>query len=290
MSHYSTIDRESFQTFLASAFTVQQSQMDRQSLSAIVKVAMKAKSGSLHQDEAARPTGDATRSLADSIESSGDSLGENQIPLPELEEEDRSSGVFLAHLASTMSVHGTEAASADLALDLALNDIAEQARLETNAGAAVIALQCGEEMVCRAYAGKRALELGEFLQGAGLFDDWAHARKVQCCTDTEADVRVDVAACHRLGVRSFLILPVLKQEELVGLFGISSSSPEAFAHREIGILEALSRQVLIHVDCAAEFSTLPPKEEPSIFADSMGPTSATFPIGQPELKSSQFQV
>jgi TonB family protein len=217
-------------------------------------------------------------------------LSDAQIALSELDEGDRSSGAFLSHLASTMSVHGTEAASADLALDLALNDIAEQARLETNAGAAVIALQCGEEMVCRAYAGKRALELGEFLQGAGLFDDWAHARKVQCCTDTEADVRVDVAACHRLGVRSFLILPVLKQEELVGLFGISSSSPEAFAHREIGILEALSRQVLIHVDCAAEFSILPSKEEPSMFADSTGPTSATFPIGQREVKSSEFQV
>jgi TonB family protein len=47
MSKYSTVDREFFQTLLASAFTVQQSQMDSQSLSAIVEAERLITSGEL---------------------------------------------------------------------------------------------------------------------------------------------------------------------------------------------------------------------------------------------------
>jgi len=59
MSHSSTIDRESLQTLLASAFAVQQSQMDSQSLSPIVKGARRVKSVSLDEDQAL-PVGNGT--------------------------------------------------------------------------------------------------------------------------------------------------------------------------------------------------------------------------------------
>jgi hypothetical protein len=187
--------------------------MDSLSLSAIVKGARRVKSGSLDEDKAAPPVGDGTRNLANIIEGTTGPLSDAQNAFPELDEDDRSSGAFLSHLASTLSAHGAVAVSADIALDHALNDIAERARLTANGGAAAIALMRGKEMVCRASTGKSALELGGLLDaGAARSGDWTQARRVQCCADTEADERVDVVACRRLGVRSFLILPLLKQE------------------------------------------------------------------------------
>lgn len=107
MSNYPTIDRESFQKLLASAFVVQQSQMDSQSRSALV---------------------DSLRKVAKTTGVAMGPLSGAQLPFLVLEEDDRSSGA-LSHLASMLAAHGAGAASTDTALDPALNDIAEQARL-----------------------------------------------------------------------------------------------------------------------------------------------------------------
>jgi hypothetical protein len=64
MSNYSTVDRESFQKLLASAFVVQQSQMDSQSLSAIVEVERLIMRGELDVDGAKHLLVDRTRSVA----------------------------------------------------------------------------------------------------------------------------------------------------------------------------------------------------------------------------------
>jgi TonB family protein len=62
MSNYSTVDRESFQKLLASAFVVQQSQMDSQSLSAIVERLIP--SGDLDVDVPRHPIVGRTRNVA----------------------------------------------------------------------------------------------------------------------------------------------------------------------------------------------------------------------------------
>jgi TonB family protein len=64
MSNYSTVDRESFQKLLASAFVVQQSQMDSQSLSAIVEVERLIMRGELDVDGAKHLLVDRTRNVA----------------------------------------------------------------------------------------------------------------------------------------------------------------------------------------------------------------------------------
>src|SRR2546430_8945880 len=66
--------------------------------------------------------------------------------------------LHLAELAATLASHGGGTHSADLALDLMLNEIVEQARLATTATGAAIALVRGDEMVCRATTG--ANEIG----------------------------------------------------------------------------------------------------------------------------------
>ncbi len=289
MSSYSTVDRESFQKLLASAFAVQQ--MDSQSRSALVEVGRLVTRGDLDVDGAVHLIVDRTRNLADTIAVTSGLLNGAQLPLPGLEEDDRSSAALPSSLAGKLSVHGAGAVSADMALDLVLTDIAEQARVATKAGGAAIALMRGEEMVCRASTGKSALELGVLLDArAGLSSDCTQTREAQCCVDTEADSRIDAVACRRLGIRSFLIFPLLKQGELVGLFEIFSPRPKAFGDREIQTLQALSRQVLIQVDCAVELSTPPPRDEPSTAADSMDASFATSRVRPPEVKTAQFRL
>ena len=290
MSNYSITDREFLQTLLANAFVVQQSQMDSQSLSAIVEAERLITRGEVDVDGAKHLVVDRTRNGANANGVAVGLLSGVQDPLPGLEEDDQSSKALLSHLASTLSAHGAGAASADVALDLVLNDIVEQARLATNASAAAIALMRGEEMVCRATTGKSAPELGVRLNARSeLSGDCAHTGKAQCCDDTESDSHVDVVACRRLGIRSFLILPVLNQGELVGLFEIFSPRPKAFGDHDIQTLQALSRQILINVDCAIEFSTPPPKEEPRTAADSMDACFAAFRVRAPEVKTAQFR-
>lgn len=269
MSNSSTIDRESFQQVLASAFAVQQSQLDRQSLSAIVEAERLVMNRELDVDGAMHRIVDRTRQVANTAGVAIDPLSGAQPSLPGVEEDDRSSEVFPSYLANTRSAHDAGAV-ADIALDLVLTDIAEQARLATKAGAATITLMGGEEMVCRAATGESS-ELGVLLNTrAGLCEDCVQTRKAQSCTDTDADSRVDAVACRRLGIRSFIIFPVLKHEELVGLFAIFSPRPKAFGDEDIQTLQALSQQVLISVNCAVELSTPLPEDEPPTVADSMG--------------------
>jgi TonB family protein len=291
MSNSSILDRESFQNLLASAFVVQQSRMDAKSLSAIVEVERLIKRGEADEaDGAVHPIVDGSRNEANTSGVATSPSSGVQVPSPALEEDDRSSGVFLSYLATTISSHGPGAVSADLALDLVLKDIVERARLATNASGAAIALMRGREMVCRATTGTSGPEPGVRLDARSeLSRDSTQISKVQCCDDTEADSRVDAVACRRLGIRSFLISPLLKQGELVGLFEIFSPHPKAFGDRDTQTLQALSRQVLINVDCAAEFSTAPPGDEPPTVADAVDARFASFQVRPPKEKSARFR-
>src|SRR5277367_3447080 len=74
----------------------------------------------------------------------------------------------LATLAARFAAHSggkfTPEFSAELALDIVLNEIAEQACLATGATGAAIFLARGGEMVCRASSGTTAPELGARLE------------------------------------------------------------------------------------------------------------------------------
>jgi hypothetical protein len=103
MSNRSTVDREFFQQVLASAFAVQQNQMDSQSLSAIVEVGRLIKSGELDVDGAMHLIVEHTRKAANTTGVAMGPLFGTQLPLPGLEEGDRRSGTYLSQLASTLS-------------------------------------------------------------------------------------------------------------------------------------------------------------------------------------------
>ena len=159
----------------------------------------------------------------------------------------------LSRLASTLSTHGQVLLSADLALDLLLNRIVEQARLATNTTGAAIALRRGDDIVCRATTGANAPDLGVRLNtNSGLSGACVQTKQVQICDDTETDSRVDPIACSQLAVRSILIVPVLDEQDLLGVFEVFSPRPNAFGDRDIQTLHALSRRAVDSIARSAE--------------------------------------
>src|SRR6202142_1621696 len=174
-------------------------------------------------------------------------------PLGGSENSEPEDTLSLAELATALSTHGGGALSADLALDLVLNEIVEHARLATGATAAAIALARGDEIVCRATTGDNAPDLGVRLEvDAGLSGACVQTRMWQRCDDTETDSRVDAGICRSLGVRSILVFPVMKEDALLGVFEIFSPRPGAFSDREIQTLQALSRNIVNNVDRAVD--------------------------------------
>ncbi|MGB6677376.1 MAG: TonB family protein [Terriglobales bacterium] len=190
------------------------------------------------------------------------SLGQN--PLVQKEDGQLEEGLSLAELATALSAHGGGALSADLALDLVLNEIVEHARLATGATAAAIALVRGDEIVCRATTGDNAPDLGVKLDvHSGLSGACVQSKNWQRCDDTETDSRVDAEICRDLGVRSILVFPVVREDKLLGVFEIFSPRPNAFSDREIQTLQALSRSIVNNVDRAADVVAPPAPVLPS---------------------------
>ena len=179
---------------------------------------------------------------------------------PEWTEDDR--GGYLAELAATLASHGGGDASADLALDLLLNDIVEQARLATLSTGAAVALLRGDEMICRATVGENAPDLGVRLNTrSGLCGACVQSKEAQRCDDSETDSRVDAASCRLLDIRSMMVLPILDGSELVGVFEVFSPRPHAFGDMEVQTLQALCRKIVQNIHQASEAADYPVEPE-----------------------------
>ncbi len=143
--------------------------------------------------------------------------------------------------------------STDLALEVVLNEIVEQACLATGAtGAAIMLLRDGE-MVCRASNGENAPQLGAPLGSeSGLTAECIRTRKVQRCDDAQSDPRADAEASRSLGVRSVMIFPLLQKGEMAGVLEVFSPIPSAFGDRDEHTLEAYTRRILQNLERANE--------------------------------------
>jgi TonB family protein len=143
--------------------------------------------------------------------------------------------------------------SADLALEIVLNEIVEQACLATGATGAAIVLERDGEMVCRATNGDMALQLGARLdRAAGLSGECFKTRQTQKCGDVQADPRAHIEASQLLGVRSVMVMPLLLADALVGVFELFSSRPYAFGERDERTLEALARRTNSNLERASK--------------------------------------
>jgi TonB family protein len=161
----------------------------------------------------------------------------------------------VAELAARFAEKGgggiTPEMSSELALEVVLNEIVEQACQLTNATGSAIALDREGEMVCRASSGATAPDLGARLDtSSGLTGDCCNTRQTQTCQDALSDARVDIEASARLGVRSVIVMPLLRGADLVGVFELLSCWPAAFTETEEGIMGELARRAIRSLDRA----------------------------------------
>jgi GAF domain-containing protein len=136
-------------------------------------------------------------------------------------------------------------------LEAALQLLAERARYITGSSGVAIGLRDGEEMLCRASAGTCGPNVGAHLQiHSGLTADSIRARQILRCDDAEMDGRVNRDSCRAMNVRSVMVMPLLREEEVVGLFELLASRPYAFEERDSNALERLAEMVLIALEHA----------------------------------------
>jgi putative methionine-R-sulfoxide reductase with GAF domain len=150
------------------------------------------------------------------------------------------SGFRIAHPGQEVDIH-----AAELDLEPAISAITERAQHLTGATGAAIALRAGDEIVCRARAGRTAPDLGVRLQtDAGISAEAVRTGEVMLCHDAERNPRVDLASCRRLGVRSILVSPLRYYRRTLGVFEVLSSSPSAFDERDVATMQLLSSMMV----------------------------------------------
>jgi putative methionine-R-sulfoxide reductase with GAF domain len=146
----------------------------------------------------------------------------------------------------------TECARRDL--EAALQLLAERAHYLTGASGTSIALREDGEMVCRASAGQAAPEVGAEIEiDSGLIAETVRTRQVIRCDDADGDPRVNRESCQELGVKSVIVMPLLREEEVIGLFEIVADRASAFEERDVAALTRLVEMALTaleHADAA----------------------------------------
>jgi len=129
----------------------------------------------------------------------------------------------------------------DLNLEPAIDIIAERAQTLTGATGAAIALQTGDEIICRARSGRTAPDLGVRLQtDTGLSAECVRTGEILLCHDAEKNPRVDLASSRRLGARSILVAPLRHYRRTLGVFEVLSAQPYAFDQRDVATMQLLS--------------------------------------------------
>lgn len=157
-------------------------------------------------------------------------------------------------------------------LDAALQLLADRAQYITGASGAAIALrrEGRNDMLCRASTGSIAPELGALLSTEfGLSGESVRTRQLLRCDDAERDARVNREVCRQLGIASVLVMPVVNDDHVLGVFELFSGKANAFGERDLSAVQRLSEMVETAVRLAHATEALPEqlKEQNSTAAD-----------------------
>jgi putative methionine-R-sulfoxide reductase with GAF domain len=136
-------------------------------------------------------------------------------------------------------------------LEAALQLLAGRAQSVTGASGAAIAMYEGERIICRARAGPMAgaWETQLPLQFS-IVEDSMRTQQIVCCRDTENGARADRENCRALGIESIMVLPLIREEQVVGVFELLADKTSAFDDSHGAELERLSEMVLTALDHA----------------------------------------
>lgn len=142
-----------------------------------------------------------------------------------------------------------------LALAPAIGAITERAQVLTGATGAAIALRRGEEVICRARAGRTAPDLGVRLQtDSGISAECMRSGEVVLCEDAHSSPQADRATCERLGVRSILAAPLRQLHRTLGIFEVLSPTPNAFDAQDVATMQLLSSMMVTAITRMPRFS------------------------------------
>jgi hypothetical protein len=174
----------------------------------------------------------------------------------------------LSDAEASFPVEGGERSLAEMAhrdFEATLQLLAERAQYITGATGAAIALRRGDhsDMLCRASTGTNAPELGALLSTEyGLSGESVRTRQVLRCDDTERDTRVNHEGCRRLGIASVVVIPIVSEQQVIGVFELFSGTPHAFEERDVAALQRLSEMVETAVKHAVAAQSGPAAPDP----------------------------
>jgi hypothetical protein len=157
-----------------------------------------------------------------------------------------SAALAAAHAGSPQDGSHSLAEMAYRDLDATLQLLADRAQYITGSTGAAIALRrIGKsDMLCRASSGVNAPELGALLSSEfGLSGESVRRRQILRCDDAERDVRVNRDVCRRMGIASVVVMPVVHDDEVLGVFELFSGKVNAFGERDLSALQRLSEMV-----------------------------------------------
>jgi GAF domain-containing protein len=152
-------------------------------------------------------------------------------------------------------------------LDAALQLLADRAQYITGASGAAIALRRSgkNDMLCRASAGENAPELGALLSTEfGLSGESVRTRQPLRCDDAERDARVNRDVCRQMGIASVVVMPVVNDDEVLGVFELFSGKANAFGERDLSALQRLSEMVETAVKLARAAESIPQQDRKSV--------------------------
>jgi len=154
--------------------------------------------------------------------------------------------------------------SAQRDLDAALQLLAHRAQYITGASGAAIALRRDgkRDMLCRASIGTNAPELGALLSAeVGLSGESVRTRRLLRCDDTLSDTRVNREICQQLGIGSVVVMPVVNDDQVLGVFELFSAKANAFGERDLSVVQRLAEMVQTAVQLARAAEALPRQEK-----------------------------
>jgi transcriptional regulator with GAF, ATPase, and Fis domain len=136
-------------------------------------------------------------------------------------------------------------------LDAALQLLAERAQYLTGASGSSIALCEDDEMVCRASTGRMIPEVGaEIETDSGLIAESIRTRQIVHCENADRDSRANRESCEELGVKSVMVMPLLSEQEVVGVFELVADRVSAFEERDVAALTRITEIILTAVEHA----------------------------------------
>ena len=145
-------------------------------------------------------------------------------------------------------------------LDAALQLLADRAQYITGATGAAIALRRDgrNDMLCRASTGTNAPELGALLSTEfGLSGESVRTKRPMRCDDAERDSRVNREVCRQMGIASVVVMPVVHDDHVLGVFELFSGKANAFGERDLSAVQRLSQMVEAAVRLANATHVLP---------------------------------